>query len=126
MPLLKDLDCSIELGDSREKLQEYGTSYGDGFVESFIRVPSDPKTFAVRLTSSGFIAPGLAMFVYIDGIYQCNRNRLGLVDPQGAPGKLGKRTVVNFHVRQKEERQQNGSLIAREWAFAKLNTGRCI
>ncbi|KAL1794603.1 hypothetical protein ACET3X_006419 [Alternaria dauci] len=117
MPSLKDLNCAIELSESRQALREFGTTYGDGFVETFIPVPSKPQTFSIHLTSNKFIAPGIAIFVYVDGVYQCNRNRQDL--------KLRKpsdnRSVVDFRVRQKEERQSDGSMIAREWAFDKLN-----
>ena len=34
-----------------------------------------PSPFSVHLTSHGYTAPGLAMFVYVDGVYQVNRNR---------------------------------------------------
>ncbi|KAH7399412.1 hypothetical protein BKA66DRAFT_589376 [Pyrenochaeta sp. MPI-SDFR-AT-0127] len=118
MPLLKDLSCAIELSDSQQTLQEFGTVYGDGFVETFVAVPSKPQAFSVHLTSNTFIAPGLALYVFIDGVYQCNRNRQDL--------KLHKqsdsRSLVDFRVRQKEEKQKDGSMIAREWTFEKLDS----
>jgi hypothetical protein len=121
MPSLKDLNCSIELSDNQQALQEFGTIYGDGFVETFVPVPNKPQPFSVHLTSNKFIAPGVAIFVYVDGIYQCNRNRqdLKLRKPSDS------RSLVDFRVRQKEERQTDGSMIAREWAFDKLNIGEC-
>ncbi|KAF2132884.1 hypothetical protein P153DRAFT_393828 [Dothidotthia symphoricarpi CBS 119687] len=117
MPTLKDLTCSIELSDDQTALQEFGTIYGDGCVETFIPVPSKSHSFSVHLSSKKFIAPGIAMYVFIDGVYQCNRNRQDL--------KLRKpddrRSLVDFRVRQKEEKQKDGSMIAREWTFEKLN-----
>ncbi|KAF2679365.1 hypothetical protein K458DRAFT_394060 [Lentithecium fluviatile CBS 122367] len=117
MPSLKDLDCFIELPGTNNKLQEFGTSYNDGCVEAFVAVPSDSQPFAIRLSSSQFIASGLAMYVFIDGIYQCNRNRqdLRLRKPPD------RKTLVNLCVRQKEEMQKDGTLIARDWRFEKLN-----
>ncbi|KAH9879349.1 hypothetical protein J1614_002788 [Plenodomus biglobosus] len=118
MPSLKDLKCSIELSDCQQTLPEFGTSYRDGLVETFVPVPTEPQSFSVHLTSDKFIAPGIAMYVFIDGVYQCNRNRQDL--------KLRKtsknRSLVDFRVRQKEEKQKDGSMIAREWKFEKLNT----
>ncbi|KAH7076714.1 hypothetical protein BKA63DRAFT_594206 [Paraphoma chrysanthemicola] len=118
MPTLKDLNCSIELSESQRTLQEFGTTYGDGFVETFVSVPSKPQSFSIHLTSDRFIAPGISMYVFVDGVYQCNRNRQDL--------KLRKdsdnRSIVDFKVRQKEEKQKDGSMIAREWKFEKLNT----
>ncbi|OCL07107.1 hypothetical protein AOQ84DRAFT_65589 [Glonium stellatum] len=119
MPKLKDLDCSIELGRSNEKLREYGASYADGVVEAFVAIPSTPKNFTIHLLSTGYIAPGLAMFVYIDGVYQCNRNRQGLVIPDDVNSSSN--ACVDFRVRQKEERQADGKFMGREWNFEKLN-----
>ncbi|OCK83820.1 hypothetical protein K432DRAFT_265904, partial [Lepidopterella palustris CBS 459.81] len=119
MPVLKGLDCSIELAGTTEKLKEYGASYADGVVEVFVAIPAIPKPFTVHLTSTGYIAPGLAMFVYIDGVYQCNRNRRGLIIPDGVqPLNM---TNVDFRVRQKEERREDGTFMGREWNFEKLN-----
>jgi hypothetical protein len=120
MPSLKDLDCSIELSESQQALREFGTIYSDGFVETFVPVASKPRSFSIHLTSNKFIAPGIAIFVYVDGVYQCNRNRqdLKLRKPSDS------RSLIDFRVRQKEERQRDGSMIAREWAFDKLNLGR--
>ncbi|CBX95294.1 hypothetical protein IAQ61_004115 [Plenodomus lingam] len=117
MPCLKDLQCSIELSDSQQTLQEFGTSYGDAFVETFVPVPSKPESFSIHLTSDKFIAPGIAMYVFIDGVYQCNRNRQDLKLRKSSKS----RSLVDFRVRQKEEKQKDGSMIAREWKFEKLN-----
>lgn len=121
MPTLKDLNCSIELGRSNEKLREHGASYADGVVEAFVAIPPTPKNFTIHLISTGYIAPGLAMFVYIDGIYQCNRNRQGLVIPDDV--NSCNNACVDFRVRQKEERQADGKFMGREWNFEKLNVG---
>ncbi|KAJ4345399.1 uncharacterized protein N0V89_011529 [Didymosphaeria variabile] len=117
MPSLKDLHCFIELPDGKTQLHEFGTAYGDGCVETFVAVPGRPQPFAIRLSSSKFIAPGLAMYVFIDGVYQCNRNRqnLKLRKP------LDRKSFVDFVVRQKEERQDDGTMIARDWNFERLD-----
>ncbi|KAH7123782.1 hypothetical protein B0J11DRAFT_529874 [Dendryphion nanum] len=122
MPSLKDLVCSVELAPGRD-LKEYMSTYGDGFVETFIAVPDDSKTFAVHLNSTKYISEGLAMYVFIDGIYQCNRNRIGLEDRRKSGKPLDSRTIVDFRVRQKEEKQNDGTMIARGWKFEKLNIG---
>ncbi|KAI7578386.1 hypothetical protein KC316_g9894, partial [Hortaea werneckii] len=67
MPKLKQLVCSIELGQNRTPLQEYGARYSDGAVESFVAVPDTKIPFCIRLKSEGYIAPGLAAFVFMDG-----------------------------------------------------------
>lgn len=122
MPTLKDLTCSIELSDKQRALQEFGTIYNDGSVETFVPVPSKPQSFSVHLTSNKFVAPGLAMYVYIDGVYQCNRNRQDLKLRKASDS----RSLVDFRVRQKEEKQKDGSMIAREWRFEKLNSTSCV
>ena len=121
MPFLGDLKCSIELSDYQEPLQELGTVYGDGFVETFVPVPRKQQTFTVHLSSRNFIAPGIAMYVFIDGIYQCNRNRQN-IKLRRPPDR---HSLFDFKVGQKEERQKDGSMIAREWTFEKLDHSKC-
>lgn len=118
MPVLKDLVCSIELSEGKHTLSEYGTTYSDGCVETFVPVPHKPQSFSVHLKSDRFIAPGLAMYIFIDGVYQCNRNRQDLKLRKGSDS----RSVVDFRVRQKEEKQKDGLMIAREWRFEKMNS----
>ncbi|KAF1359471.1 hypothetical protein EJ07DRAFT_178520 [Lizonia empirigonia] len=113
MPTLKDLHCSIELSNSGQPLQEIGTVYGDACVETFIPVPKERHKFTIHLSSKKFIAPGIAMYVFIDGVYQCNRNRQNL-KPRQPPDR---HSLVDFKVRQKEEIQKDGSMVAREWTF---------
>ncbi|KAH0362824.1 hypothetical protein KCU65_g7795, partial [Aureobasidium melanogenum] len=119
MPSLKQLTCSIELGSTHIKVLEYGKDYGDGHVTSYIAVPSEEVNFSVHLTSQGYIAPGLAMFVYMDGQYQCNRNRRGLKVP--GKGIKSDQVEVDLRVRQKETKQADGSFLGRDWTFHGLN-----
>ncbi|RMX98371.1 hypothetical protein D0868_10126 [Hortaea werneckii] len=120
MPKLKQLVCSIELGQSRTPLQEYGAHYSDGAVESFVAVPDTKIPFCIRLKSEGYIAPGLAAFVFMDGQYQCNRNKLQLRMPDdGVPES---EYEIDFCLRQKEEKTANGTFVGRQWSFAELNT----
>jgi hypothetical protein len=119
MPSLKQLTCSIELGSTHTTVVEYGKDYGDGHVTSYIAVPSEEVNFSVHLTSQGYIAPGLAMFVYMDGQYQCNRNRRGLKVP--AKGVPDEQVEVDLRVRQKESKQADGSFLGRDWTFHGLN-----
>lgn len=119
MPTLKQLSCHVERGSSNTPLREYNTVYGDGVVSTYIGIPSKPTTFSVHTTSDGFIAGGLAMFVFIDGIAQCNRNRRDLQEP--GPGVEAKDTAINFRVRQKETKSGDGEFIAHQWTFKKLD-----
>lgn len=121
MPTLKQIQCSIELGPSNTKLTEYGARYSDGHVESFIAVPDTDLPFTIHLTSQGYIAPGLAFFVYIDGEYQCNRNRTNLRLPE--TGVQPSEYETEFRLRQKEEKTSLGTFVARDWTFVKLDTG---
>ncbi|EDN04009.1 predicted protein [Histoplasma mississippiense (nom. inval.)] len=92
------LSCQIEWAGSNVPFKEYGTVYGDG--------------------SDGYIAAGLAMFVLMDGVYQCNRNRDDLRQMAKSSDATTKFRDVNFRVRQREERLPNGGWIGRPWRFA--------
>ena len=121
MPTLKQITCHVEWSDSDLPLHEYQTIYADGFVETYVAVPPISTAFSVHLRSRGYIAPGLAMFVYMDGEYQCNRNRSNLKIPSEA--KKSKQTEVDFKVRQKEELMPDGSFSGKQWKFESLRTG---
>ncbi|KAL9005778.1 MAG: hypothetical protein Q9188_001444 [Gyalolechia gomerana] len=120
MPSLKQLTCNVECSAPGPSLplQEYGTTYSDGLVETYIAVPPVPTPFAIRLKSDGYIAPGLSMFVYIDGVYQCNRGRSNLKIPDSTTQK--RQTNIDFVVRQKEEPIRGGSFFGSQWIFGKL------
>ncbi|KAL8809358.1 MAG: hypothetical protein Q9200_003479 [Gallowayella weberi] len=120
MPTLKQLTCSIEWSASGPSLplQEYGTTYFDGLVETYIAIPPVSTAFSVRLRSDGYIAPGLSMFIYIDGEYQCNRGRSNLRVPTSTTQKH--HTNIDFVVRQKEESLPGGSFLGRQWTFGGL------
>ncbi|EEP76602.1 predicted protein [Uncinocarpus reesii 1704] len=128
MPTLKQLSCHVEWAPTDIPFKEYGVSYSDGIVESYIAIPSAPTPFSINLQSHGYIAPGLAMFVFMDGVYQCNRNRDDLIAAEdkakakgkGAKGLPASRTV-NFRVRQKEEKRAEGRWVGRPWRFEPLN-----
>ncbi|KAL8958700.1 MAG: hypothetical protein Q9193_004290 [Seirophora villosa] len=117
MPTLKQLTCTVEWSATGPNLplQEYRTAYSDGLVETYIAIPPVPTPFSIRLKSDGYIAPGLSMFVYIDGQYQCNRGRNKLKIPTSAT--LQQQTNVDFVVRQKEEPIAGGGFIGRQWMF---------
>jgi hypothetical protein len=121
MPRLRQITCQVEWPDTGLKFEEYGTVYGDGLVETFIAVPDKPQPFSIHLTSKGYIAEGLAMLVYMDGEYQCNRNRLHLKPPEKAQAR--DRTDVDFRLRQKEKTIGGGTFIGRDWRFDSHNIG---
>lgn len=121
MPTLKQITCSIKHSSKNIKLREYQQNFSDGFVSSYVAVPSTPTTFSIHVASDGYIAPGLAIFVFIDGVPQCNRNRTGLIWPDEGTEKW--QTDVEFIIRQKEEKFADGKWLGREWTFANLNVG---
>ncbi|RMZ77696.1 hypothetical protein DV738_g4332, partial [Chaetothyriales sp. CBS 135597] len=115
MPTLRNLSCQILWADSDAPLREYGTQYGDGVVETYVAVPDKPRRFYIRLTSNGFVHHGLAAIVFMDGTYQCNRNRVNLIPPrQGLPRE---RSEINFVMRQKEKTIGEGLYMGRQWRF---------
>ncbi|KAK6369328.1 hypothetical protein LTS17_009670 [Exophiala oligosperma] len=119
MPTLKNLVCNVLWGETGAPFPEYGTQYGDGFVETFIAIPNHPQPFSIRLTSRKFIHEGLAMLVFIDGKYQCNRVRVNLQSPE--KNLPESRSKIDFIVRQKETRLGDGSYMGREWRFDDYN-----
>lgn len=95
--------------------------YSDGGVEAYVAVPETNLPFHIRVLSDGYIAPGLAAYVFIDGVYQCNRNRQKLKFP--GEGVLPSEYEVDMKLRQKEEKSPAGMFVAREWSFAQLQKG---
>ena len=61
------------------------------------------------------------MFVYMDGEYQCNRNRQDLEIPDDI--LTPKSAEVDFRVRQKEEQQADGTFVGNQWKFRELTIG---
>ncbi|RMZ85596.1 hypothetical protein DV737_g668, partial [Chaetothyriales sp. CBS 132003] len=115
MPTLKNLSCQIRWADTDAPLQEYGTQYGDGVVETYVAVPDKSQRFYIRLTSNGFVHEGLAVVVFMDGTYQCNRNRVNLVPAkEGCPRE---RSEIDFIMRQKEKTIGEGLYMGRQWRF---------
>jgi len=87
-------------------------------------VPGEDVNFSIHLTSEGYIASGLAMFVYIDGQYQCNRHRTDLSMSESEAINTG--SHINFRVRQKEEPQTGTDFIGRDWSFVPLRLGKIV
>ena len=121
MPKLKQLSCSVELGPGKLALKEYGTRYTDGGVETFVAVPNVNVPFTILLKSEGYIAPGLAAFTFIDGEYQCNRNRGGLKFP--SKDVAASEYEIDFRFSQKEEKTSAGKFVGRVWSFAQMDRG---
>ncbi|KAL1979339.1 hypothetical protein VTN96DRAFT_6189 [Rasamsonia emersonii] len=126
MPTLQNLICHVEqIGTEKSPFNEYAVSYGDRVVESYIAVPPGSTPFAISLKSNCFIFEGLSMFVFIDGLYQCNRNRCGLSLPDACAvtsDASQRRASVEFRVRQKEEYLPTGECVGKAWSFAPLDT----
>ena len=129
MPTLKQLTCTLEWTPTNTPIPEHGTAYADGYVSTYIAIPAShaPTPFSVHLISNGYIAPGLAMFVFMDGVYQCNRNRCGLaaVEEQagGERGRRRRKMEVDFRVRQKEVGRGEGEFEGRAWRFERVKVG---
>ncbi|RMZ86453.1 hypothetical protein DV736_g6321, partial [Chaetothyriales sp. CBS 134916] len=119
MPTLKSLSCQIRWSDTDGPFQEYGTQYGDGVVETYVVVPDKPQRFYIRLTSKGFVHEGLAAIVFMDGTYQCNRNRVNLIPAKN--GRPRERSEIDFIMRQKEKTIGEGLYIGRQWRFDNHN-----
>lgn len=78
MPELNHLACTVRLGATRAPFTEYNLQYSNKHASCYICVADYETNISVSLKSSGYIGPGLAAFVFIDGQYQANRNKTGL------------------------------------------------
>ncbi len=121
MPTLRGIKCTIEIGPGNLPLKEYKAKYDDGYVQTFLAVPDSGVNFTVHIETEGYIAPGLAFFVFMDGEYQCNRNRIGLKLPGYGVDPSEYETA--FRMRQKEEKNAYGSFVASDWSFKALDRG---
>jgi hypothetical protein len=115
MPTHGLLSCVVEIGETNTRLREYGTTYFNRTVETYVAIPGKPTPFSIRLSTNSYVAPGLSIWVYIDGVYQTNRNKRGAVPSD---------SKLEFHLGQKEDLLRDGRVIARGWWFEKLNIGQ--
>jgi hypothetical protein len=109
-----NIDCSIEINGPSTKLAEYNRRYADHAVKMYVAVPSTDAPFRVHIITNGDVAPGIAAFVYIDGRYQCNRNRMASSSGDGK---------IELILRQKEEKTTHGCFVGRDWRFTNLGKG---
>jgi hypothetical protein len=127
MPTLWNLSCRVERTDQdHTPLEEYAITYGDKVVKSILKVPPEPTPFAISLVTDSYVSDGLSMFVFTDGIYQCNRNRCDLSFGDECFGGSGscQRGGVEFRVRQKEEYLLTGECIGKAWTFMPYDTSK--
>jgi hypothetical protein len=124
MPKLKNLSCQVQWAKTGVPFTEHALVYGDGVAECYITVPKHPQPFRIQLKSTAFIHEGLAAFVYIDGKYQSNRNRVNLLAPK--KGRPSDRTEINFILRQKEQPLGDELYLGREWRFDDHNIGNFL
>lgn len=122
MPVLRQIHCAIDVGPANIRLPEYRVTYHDRRVDAYIPVPATDQAFSIYVSTRGYIAPGLAAFVFIDGQYQCNRNQFGFQEP--VDDADDSTCNVDFRLRQKEEQTQADKFIGREWTFQSLNFGK--
>ncbi|KAF2226551.1 hypothetical protein BDZ85DRAFT_293489 [Elsinoe ampelina] len=102
MPQLNGMRCHLELTPSNDILPESSITYGDQRVECFVRVPDNDAPFSIHLTTTSFVASGLAAFVFLDGQYQANRNKTGFSPPAQVTNG-GEAQQIDMRFRQKEE-----------------------
>ncbi|KAM0718506.1 hypothetical protein Q7P37_005576 [Cladosporium fusiforme] len=125
MPTLGHLSCNILLPPTDTPLPTYKHKYLDSSVSAYVPVPNIPilhaaPSFNIQLRSNAWIAPGLAAFVYIDGVYHCNRSKRA--PDIGTPGGSG----VEIRLRQREDKmagprgQSSGDFVGREWRWVEL------
>ncbi|KAG8626804.1 hypothetical protein KVT40_005749 [Elsinoe batatas] len=120
MPQLNGIKCHLELTPSNDTLPESSVTYGDQRVACIVRVPDNDAPFSIHLTTTTFVASGLAAFVFLDGQYQANRNKTRISVPvQTTQG--GEMEHIDMRFRQKEEPiPHEKRMIGREWRFNKI------
>ena len=113
MPELNCMHCTIEVDTSDQPLRESDLKYGNQRVQCRLHVPEGDSEFSIRFATSYYSPPGLAVFVFIDGQYQANRNYTGS-EPH-----------IELRFRQKEEPRDDGrTFIGRAWRFSTPKQGR--
>lgn len=115
MVKLNSLTCTIDSGTPDLPLQEFSPTYGDGLVSTYVLLPPRPGSLSIHLQSLEPVPTGLAIFVFIDGHFQCARHEVSLT---GAP-----LLDVEFRVRQKEDRLAGDQFVAHGWRFEKISAG---
>jgi len=121
MPSLGTLECHVELAETGLQLNEYDTFWASNAVECYIIIPNQPSPFQIRLSATGYFSPSLSAFVYIDGVFQCNRFKRGLLPPTN--GSNLEESRVDFKFKSKDYTLQGGRMISHPWRFEKLNIG---
>ena len=116
MPSLGSLSCHVILANRNHTFREYGTTYYDSAVETYIAVPSNRMQFHVSLKADGYIAPGLAALVFIDGKYQTNRNQRGFLATSKTKFKLLFTGGEHFEV--------DEAFVKTAWWFDNVNFGK--
>ena len=116
MPSLGFLSCHIILANRNHPFAEYGTSYFDSAVETYIVVPLNRLQFLISLKADGYIAPGLAALIFIDGKYQANRNQRGFL--------ASSKTKFNLLFTGGEHHEADGTFVKTAWWFDNVNFGR--
>jgi hypothetical protein len=119
MPTLNHITCTVHLATALDgPAPEYATTYGDGTVSTHIAIPQHRSWFEIHLDSDGYVAPGLAAFVYVDGTYAGNKDTAGFA--VGGGNRL--RLVFDGF----EELAEDGeSVMRRSWWFEEFSVGRC-
>lgn len=116
MPTDHFITCRVELAEV--PFPEHKKVRRDRSVKCYIATPETDHPFTIHVTSRDPNGQGLAVFVFIDGVYQCNRN--APIDTKASKSGI----AAEFRLRQKEEKMSDGSFIGREWSFAQLIEGK--
>jgi hypothetical protein len=115
MPSLGSLSCQIIVANGSHSFREYGTTYHNSAVETYIVIPSRRLPFHISLKADAYIAPGLAAFIFIDGKYQANRNQRGFTAMS--------KTKFNLLFTGGEHSEANETFKKTDWWFDDVNFG---
>jgi hypothetical protein len=118
MPALGHLECHLELEPGGIQFDEYRIQYSNSAVKSYVVVPGHSSTFSIVLNVEGYIAPGLSVYVFMDGVFQVSKNK--------ATGGRNAKKGIQLRFSQREQHITNERVIARDWRFEKFNVGMSL
>lgn len=122
MPKLNGFESYIKLAGSGLRLKEYDTFWASNVVECFVAIPNQRAAFAIYLSCNAYFSPGIAAYIFIDGVYQCNRMRR-LLPPVTKPDGTVENSQVDLTFKAKEHYLDGQRQISHPWSFEKLNIG---
>jgi hypothetical protein len=131
MPILNDLECHIKPFESSIPFKELDTRFRGRSATTLVQALGTITRFCITIKSTKYISSGLGVFIYIDGVYQCNRLKLELKIPCAGEAFDVDKSGINFVLSQAESHLYDESLPnggaafrVRPWQFGPLHSSK--